>query len=91
MKITIPTDQELGQQIEFIARAAAAVIALVYTAGFAFGYSIHWLSSNFTKLHRFMLHDSTPQKSDPIFDSSFRDSRCDLRSQASKSPAKGFK
>ena len=91
MKINIPTDQELGQQIESIVRASAAVIALVYAAGFAFGYSIHWLSSNFTKLHRLMLHDSPPKKSNSLPDSSFCDSRCDLRSQASKSPSKGFK
>lgn len=90
MKISIPTDQELGQKIESIARAAAVLIAFFYAAGFSLGHSIHWLSANLTTLHRFMIHESPNQELNFVSDSSCVNSSCDRRAQARKSAAKGF-
>jgi hypothetical protein len=50
MKLTIPTDQQLGHQLESIVRTIATIIAFVYVAGFTFGQAIHWLSANLTHL-----------------------------------------
>ena len=55
MKLTIPSDQELGHRIESIVRTIAAVIAFVYAAGFTFGQALHWLSANLTQLHTYLL------------------------------------
>lgn len=90
MKISIPTDQELGQKIESIARAAAVLIAFFYAAGFSLGHSIHWLSANLTTLHRFMLHEQPPENFYSVPDSSCVDSSCHRRTRARKSSAKGF-
>ena len=55
MKLTIPSDQQLGSQIESIVRTIATVIAFVYAAGFTCGQMIHWLSANLTQLHTYLL------------------------------------
>ena len=55
MKLTIPSDQELGRRIESIVRTIATVIAFVYAAGFTFGQALHWLSANLTQLHTYLL------------------------------------
>ena len=59
MKLTIPTDQKLGHQIESIVRIIAIAVAFVYAAGFTFGKSIHWLSANLTTLHHHLLVNET--------------------------------
>ena len=90
MKLTIPSDQQLGSQIESIVRTIATVIAFVYASGFTFGQALHWLSANFTQLHRFLIHDSTPTS--PAFVSnSNADSRSNnQRSSTSKRTNRGF-
>ena len=90
MKLTIPSDQQLGSQIESIVRTIATVIAFVYAAGFTFGQALHWLSANFTQLHRFLIHDATP--SSPAFVSnSNADSRSNnQRPSTSKRTNRGF-
>ena len=57
--MSFPTDQQLGQRIESIARTIATIIAFVYVAGFTFGKAIHWLSANLTTLHRHLLVNET--------------------------------
>jgi hypothetical protein len=59
MKLTIPTDQQLGHQLESIARTIATIIAFVYVAGFTFGQAIYWLSANLTTLHHHLLVNET--------------------------------
>lgn len=59
MKLTIPTDQQLGHQIESIVRTIAIAVAFVYAAGFTFGQAIHWLSANLTTLHHHLLVNET--------------------------------
>ena len=81
MKLTIPSDQQLGSQIESIVRTIATVIAFVYAAGFTFGQALHWLSANFTQLHRFLIHDATPAS--PAFVSN---SNADSRSNNQRPP-----
>ena len=55
MKLTIPSSQQLGSQIESIVRIIAVAVAFVYAAGFTCGQTIHWLSANFTQLHTYLL------------------------------------
>ena len=55
MKLTIPSSQQLGSQIESIVRIIAVAAAFVYAAGFTCGQTIHWLSANFTRLHTYLL------------------------------------
>ena len=90
MKITIPTDQELGQQIESIVRTIATIVAFVYVAGFTFGQAIHWLSANLTTLHHLLLHDKLSQKPHPPAHSNHCIRSSNYRTRPSKSTAKGF-
>ena len=90
MKLTIPTDQQLGRQLESIARTVAIIIAFVYAAGFTFGQAIHWLSVNLTTLHHLILHDEPTQKPHPATDSDNGLRSSDHRSRSSKSTPKGF-
>ena len=55
MKLTIPSSQQLGSQIESIVRIIAIAVAFVYAAGFTCGQTIHWLSANLTQLHTYLL------------------------------------
>ena len=90
MKITIPTDQQLGHRIESIVRTIAIIIAFVYAAGFTFGQAIHWLSANLTTLHHLLLHDKLSQKPYPPAHSNHCIRSSDYRTRPSKSTAKGF-
>ena len=90
MKLTIPTDQQLGHQLESIARTIATIIAFVYAAGFTLGQAIHWLSANLTTLHHLLLHDEPAQASHPATDSDNGLCSGDHRSRPSKSTPKGF-
>ena len=90
MKITIPTDQQLGHRIESIVRTIAVIIAFVYAAGFTFGQAIHWLSANLTTLHHLLLHDKHSQKPHPPAHSNHCIRSSNYRTRPSKSTAKGF-
>ena len=57
MKLTIPTDEQLGKHIESIVRVIVIAIAVIYAAGFTCGTIIHWLSANLTTLHHHLLVD----------------------------------
>jgi hypothetical protein len=90
MKLTIPTDQQLGRQLESIARTVAIIIAFVYAAGFTFGQAIHWLSANLTTLHHLLLHDEPAKTSHPAANPSDSLRSGDYRSRSSKSAPRGF-
>jgi hypothetical protein len=90
MKITIPTDQQLGHRIESIVRTIAIIIAFVYAAGFTFGQAIHWLSANLTTLHHLLLHDEPAKTSHPAANPSDSLRSGDYRSRSSKSAPRGF-
>jgi hypothetical protein len=90
MKLTIPTDQQLGRQLESIARTAAVIIAFLYAAGFTLGQAVHWLSANLTTLHHLLLHDEPAQASHPAANPSDSLRSGDYRSRSSKSAPRGF-
>ena len=90
MKLTIPSDQQLGSQIESIVRTIAIVIAFVYAAGFTFGQALHWLSANFTQLHRFLIYDATPASPASVFNSNADSRGNNQRSSASNRTNRGF-
>lgn len=90
MKLTIPSDQHLGNQIEFIVRTTATVIAFVYAAGFTFGQALNWLSANFTQLHRFLIYDATPASPASVFNSNADSRGNNQRPPTSTRASRGF-
>ncbi|AZB50530.1 hypothetical protein [Synechococcus phage S-H1] len=91
MKLTIPTDQKLGHQIETIVRIIAIAVAFVYAAGFTFGQAIHWLSANLTQLHTYLLKptDGYPHPH-PVVIGPDVDHRSSVASTPTTTRAKGF-
>jgi len=91
MKLTIPTDQQLGHQIESIVRTIATIIAFVYVAGFTFGQAIHWLSANLTALHHHLLIDNAGHANPhPFVPAPNTNNRHFARSTRPTTHAKGF-
>lgn len=90
MKLTIPSDQELGRRIESIVRTIAAVIAFVYAAGFTFGQALHWLSANLTQLHTYLLKPADEHsRPHPVVVTADANNRSDTASPH-RARAKGF-
>lgn len=87
MKLTIPTDQQLGHQLESIARTIATIIAFVYVAGFTFGQAIHWLSAN---LNHLLVNETRHVITHPAATNPDSNHSADHRRTPTTTRAKGF-